>query len=75
MKGFWQLVSLIISSIGFLIVLGTLLIQGECLFVSALRGMLVFVGLLIVLRLFGDVLYFTSEQKKISEPTDGEGQQ
>jgi hypothetical protein len=75
MKGFWQLVSLIISTIGFLIVMGALIIQGECLLTSALRSMLVFVGLLIVLRLFGDVLFFTVEQKKIIEKKDEEERQ
>ncbi|MDH7481924.1 MAG: hypothetical protein QHH26_08135 [Armatimonadota bacterium] len=49
MDGFYQLVCLLISLAGFMIVIGVLLIRGEPILVTAVKGVLAFVALKIIL--------------------------
>jgi len=48
MREFCQLIRILISLAGFLIVAGTLLMRGECLLMAAIRALLVFAALWVV---------------------------
>lgn len=59
MKDFWRFVSLMVSLLGFLLVAGMLLAKGETLFDAAVRAVLVFAGLWIVLSFLCAILGLT----------------
>jgi hypothetical protein len=56
MKGFWKLVSLLVSCAGFLVTCGLLLYRGETFLGAALRATIVFVLLGIVQNFLGSIL-------------------
>lgn len=72
MKDFWRLVSILTSLAGFLIVAGVLLVRGEDLFMSALRGVFVFVVLWAVQNILRALLSLTANAEVTAERSSGE---
>ncbi len=67
MGDFYQLLSLVISLVGFTIVAGKLLMDGECLLVAVGKGVLVFVVLWVAQVVLGSVCRFAAESEPSSE--------
>ena len=72
MKGFWQLISLMISLGGFLVVAGVLLVRGEPLWSAAVRAVLVFVALWVVQGVLGALLSLAANSQTTDEQAHGD---
>jgi hypothetical protein len=55
-KEFWRLITCLVSLAGFMVVTGSLLVRGDCLFWAVGRGVLVFLVLWVVQNLLGQLL-------------------
>jgi hypothetical protein len=74
MKDFWQLLSILTSLAGFLIVAGVLLVRGEDILIAAIRAVLVFAALWAVQNILRGLLSLTAGATATTDHTNGDGQ-